>query len=412
MKFMQPKKTKGRRVVGLVSGAHFLSHFSMLALPPLFPMLKDEFDVSYAALGAILGAFSIMTGIGQTPCGFLTDRFGGRSMVIAGLALMGVAIAAAAAAPSYWWIIILFGLAGIGNAVFHPADYAILAARIEPPYLGRAVSIHTFAGYIGWAAAPPVMLALATMWGWRTALVILGTACLGGALVLAWQAGTLWQETHAKTAEPLADSGRGSALKQGLSLMGSTPMVMLFLFFVLTATAGAGLQAFTAVAVMALFDASLVAGNAAITGYLLLSAVGVLVGGVIADRTARHNAVTAVALVFLIGCIAFVGLGAGTVLVAIAAMGVGGLFYGITSPSRDMMVRGATPAASVGLAFGFVATGLSIGNGLGPVLCGWIMDRGAPSWMFIILAAFNVMAIATVAGSKAKDPLPTGPAVS
>ena len=58
------------KAVGLVSAGHFLSHFYMLLIPPLFPLLKDEFNVGFTELGLAIAVFSVVTGLTQAPLVF------------------------------------------------------------------------------------------------------------------------------------------------------------------------------------------------------------------------------------------------------------------------------------------------------------------------------------------------------
>ncbi|MBT5050201.1 MAG: MFS transporter, partial [Rhodospirillaceae bacterium] len=164
------------RIVGLIGVGHFFSHFVMLCLPPLFLLMKPALGVGYTELGAIVAAMAVTTAVGQIPMGFLVDRIGGRAMLILGLSLMGLSLVCIQFTSSYWALLGLFAVIGLGNSVFHPADYAILSARLDPGVFGRAVSIHSLTGYLGWAGAALVMLPLGNALGWRTALVVIGAA--------------------------------------------------------------------------------------------------------------------------------------------------------------------------------------------------------------------------------------------
>lgn len=382
-------------VLGLVGAGHFYSHFCILALPPLFPLLKSDLGASYAALGVVVAAFSAATGVAQVPIGFLVDRFGGRPVLIVGVSLIGASLSLVGLTTSYWQLVALFAVAGLGNAVFHPADYAIMYARIDDRFVGRAVSIHTFCGHLGWAAAPPVMLALAALTDWRTAVSLVGIAGVCIALVMIWQGRRLDGSTAASV-DGKPTPRQPASLGQGLGLMRSAPMVMMFLFFLLTSLAGAGIMSFSVVALIDLYRTDLVTANGALTLHLIASALGVLLGGWIADRTARHNLVTATAVLAMAALVALLGLGAAGVAVMLGAMTLSGLGYGIASPSRDMLVRAATPAGSTGVAFGFTATGLSIGGSIGPIAFGAVMDSGRPAWLFISAAALIALSVLTV----------------
>ena len=160
------------KVMSLVGTAHFFSHFYILALPPLFPILRDELGVGYAALGLALAVLNGVTGLTQAPVGFLVDRFGARAILIVGLALFSLSIGLVGVFPGYPMLLALMVVAGLGNSVFHPADYAILSSAIDQRRMGRAFSIHTFGGSAGFALAPPVVVSLTALFDWRTALVI------------------------------------------------------------------------------------------------------------------------------------------------------------------------------------------------------------------------------------------------
>jgi len=381
-------------IVGLISVGHLFSHFVMLALPPLFPLLVPELGISYAAAGALMGALYLTTGAGQIPMGFLVDRIGGRSALVLGLAVMSGALVLVPFTGGYWGLFALLVAAGVGNSVFHPADYAILAARIGESHFGRAVSIHTFAGYLGWAAAPPAMLLLGAAVDWRMALAVVGMAGLAIAAVLLWRAGLL-DDTAARAAR--AERARdGGGLAAGLRLMRSTPMVMMFLFFVLTALAGQGIMAFSIVALPAIHGIGSEAASSLLTAHLVACAAGVLAGGWLADRTARHNLVASLSIAGVALTVLPTGFGWLPALGLVAAMVLSGLCYGVSSPSRDVIVKQAAPADSTGVAFGFTATGLSVGSAIGPVAFGWVMDLGRPGLVFVGVAAVMAVSIVTV----------------
>ncbi len=388
------------KILGVVSAGHFLSHFYLLSLPPLFFILKSEFGVSYAALGAILTVSFAISAVAQVPMGFLVDRIGARIVLTTGLVIMAVCIGLMGFAATYWQILILFTIAGIGHSVFHPADYAILNASIEPSRIGRAFSIHTFCGHLGSALAPVTVIFIASIWNWRAALFIAGAMGLVATAVLASQWNGLRDDivsTKKPEAETPVDGPRPKAMpKEGMALLFSKPILLFFFFFVMTSMTASGVHAFLVVALIELHDMPLALASGTLTGYLTASAAGILLGGVVADRTTRHDLQAAFAfgvsaLLILVVAAASLNLG-----LMVAVLVLAGLMQGIVRPARDMMVRGASPKGSVGKVFGFVSAGMAAGSAISPMMFGFVMDLGRPEWVFYLMVIFMVVAIGTV----------------
>lgn len=395
------------KTIGLVSVGHGLSHFYLIALPPLFPLLKAEFDTSWAALGLILSLFSVATGLAQIPAGLLVDRVGGRVVLIWGLAVYAVSITLAGFAGSYWSLMVLMLCAGIGNAAFHPADYRILSTRIAKDRLGRTFSVHIFAGWVGWMAAPGAMLVLATLWSWRTALVVVGLAGLLFTLVMAWQYDALDDGPGNGTGAPEeADGTKGQApaAKRGIALFLSLPILMLWLFYLLISTASMGVQTFSVVSIVTLYETNLTLANAALTGFFVGGGVGVLLGGWAADRTERPEFLMLLAITASAALIAVIGFPVFPAYATVVLLSLAGLAIAIASPSRDVIVTRIAPAESIGTVFGFLSTGFAAGLAVAPVLFGWINDLGRPDVVFWLVAVIALAAIVTLYGARESDP--------
>jgi MFS transporter, FSR family, fosmidomycin resistance protein len=390
------------KVMSLIGIGHFFSHFYILLLPPLFPLLKGEFGVDYVQLGFAIALLNGVTALTQAPVGFLVDRFGARGILIAGLALFSLSIGLVGVWPSYPVLLLLMVLAGLGNSVFHPADYAILSAAVDTRRMGRAFSIHTFGGYAGFAAAPPVIVALAAAFGWRLALLLAGVAGLVVSAVMLANSGVLRGDTDA-----LRRRSASSAAGAGWKLLLSPPILMALLFFVMLAFGLGGYTSFSVAALEAIYHVDLAAATVPLTVYLTASTLGVLLGGWIADRTRQHHQVVA-------GCFLLVALFSAAVpllkppilLVSLLFAGAG-LFSGMVAPSRDMMVRAVTPPGSSGKVFGFVTTGFSIGGIAGPLLFGLVLDLGDPGNLFWTIAGLSLLTLVIVlAGGRQGEPEP------
>jgi MFS family permease len=375
------------KVITLISAAHFVSHFHVLLLPPIFGPVREAFGVSYIELGVALTAFNVVSAALQTPAGFLVDRIGPRVVLTGGLSLAAVALLVAALLPGYWLFVVAYAFLGLANTVYHPADYAILAAAINPKRIGKAFSIHNLSGYLGFGAAPATVLAASALWGWQGAFLVAAGLAIAAALLLIVAGGVL-----PRIVRPV--SPRGHA-KVGLDLLLSGPILRNLLFFTCIGMANGGIQTFSVVALGVLWGTPAAIANFGLTGFLLMSAAGVLLGGIIADRTAHHERVAAVGFACTAGMSILMGWVNLPAALLIGLMSVGGLLNGVIQPSRDMMVRAVTPAGSFGKVFGFVTTGFNIGGMMSPLLFGWLMDRDEPRMIFAIVTVFIVLALLT-----------------
>jgi MFS transporter, FSR family, fosmidomycin resistance protein len=378
-------------LIALVSAAHFISHYYIILLAPLFVFIRADYGVSYTELGFAFVAFNVVTALLQTPAGFLVDRIGAKPLLVGGVLLGAVAIAVAALVDSFWVFVAMFGVAGLANTVYHPADYTLLSQGVAHQRMGRAYSVHTFAGMLGGAAAPASLLLIHTFAGWRGAF--LGASLLG--LVIA---AVLALSRDLEIRRPKADKAAENAVAgdTGWRLLLSFPILQSLLFFAMLAIANAGLQNYSVVALGALFSTPLAAANTALSGYLLFTAIGVLTGGWVAGFTSRHALVAAVGLcaaalaTFMIGMVDLGGL------FLIVMMSFVGFLTGVIMPSRDLMVRENTPAGSFGKVFGFVTTGFNIGGIISPLVFGWLMDNNTPRGVFLSVAAISLISVATV----------------
>ena len=291
----------------IVTGAHTTNHFLQLVLPPLFPLLKVTYDVSHTDLGLLMALFYVASGLCQTPAGFLVDRFGARRVLVGGLAMLSCAIVLIGLAPTFTLMCPLMVIAGVGNSVFHPADYSIMTASLSKHYLARAYGVHTFGGNLGWALAPMIILGLSALVGWHTALVLAGLFGLLIATFVFISRGVLLEEAELFR----RGDGRGRMLKGNIFLLFSTPILLCFVYFALLSVALVGIQTFLPATLHALRGTSLTAAGAALTAYLAGSASGILAGGFAADRTRALERLVALglasatALGLAVGCIPF-----------------------------------------------------------------------------------------------------------
>ena len=377
-------------VIALIGAAHFISHFTLLAIPPLFPMIREELGVSYAALGAVVAALSAVTAVGQTPIGVAVDRTGAAPWLIGGTALMGVASIGMGLAPDWWWLFAAAIVSGFGNATIHPADYAILSGSVSQERMGRAFSLHTAAGYAGFAAAPAAAIGLEALFGWRGALVAIGALSLPAVIALAAFARAL-----------RSAGGLHGERRSAVGVLTARPILLLFAFMTLLAMGGSGVQTFLVTVLPKIHGVTLAAAAAALTAWLVGSTAGTLAGGWIADRTVRHVMTVALMLVGSAVLVAALGVMPMGPLAAVATAGVAGAMLGVLMPARDMLVRAAAPPGTVGQVFGFVSSGLPLGQAIVPAPLGALVDSGRPGMTLVASALCLALAVFAAGGARA-----------
>jgi MFS family permease len=379
----ESKADSGLRTLTLISVAHWVSHVHILVLPMLFPFLKATLGVDYLQLGFALTVFAVVSALTQAPTGYLVDHLGARKILLVGMILGGLSLILLGLHLNYTMLVTCAVLLGLANSVYHPADYAILAAHMDEARMGRAFSIHTFAGYLGTAVTPAIVAALTTWVGGAGALVVTGAIGILVALSL-----LLFSVPEASAKHQAATGAKPSQR----SII--TPaLIVLTIFFMLLGLSSAGISNFGLVALMNGYGASFSTANVALTAYLGAAATGVLAGGFLADHTRRHGQVAAVCFGINTAIVLLITLVALPAALLLVAMTTAGFLGGLIAPSRDMLVRNAAPAGAAGRAFGIVSTGFNFSGMLSPLLFGWIMDQNLPHWVFGLSALFMVLTV-------------------
>ncbi|BAO30257.1 MFS transporter [Sulfuritalea hydrogenivorans] len=384
-------------VIALVGVAHATSHLFHLLLPPLFPLLMPDFGFGYTEAGFLMTVFFTISGVGQAFAGIVVDRYGARRVLMAGVSLLAASGLALSAAANYSMLLLAVALAGIGNSVFHPADFSLLNKKVSPARLGYAFSVHGLSGNLGWAIGAAIS-GMALAWaGWRGAGIAAALVALCSVAAL-------------QMAKPLLDDdvarvgAGGTAAGATFGFLGAPAIWLAFMFFLLITAAFGGLQSFSAPVLGGIYGLSPATAVAALTGYLLGSAAGMVIGGFVAVRVQAHDRTVGGALIAAAVFAAVLASGlpaAWSVIPLMAGIGIG---VGLAGPSRDLLVRrvatdslaGGNASPAFGRVYGFVYSGLDVGLALGPLAFGMLLDAGGRDGVLPGVALLQVLAVLTV----------------
>jgi FSR family fosmidomycin resistance protein-like MFS transporter len=388
----QAARRREIEVISLIGFGHGVSHFFHLLIPPLFPWLMADFGLNFTQVGATTALFFAISGVGQAASGFIVDHFGARRVLFFGIALFAVAALTLGAARSYPMLMLAAAIAGLGNCVFHPADFTLLNRNVSPSRLGHAFSAHGLCGNLGWALAPVFMSGLAVAFGWRAAAFGASGVALLALAILFLRRSALREALLAP--EP---ASKGSA-PSIFAFLYSPAVWMCFLFFFLTTTAFGALQNFAPSALQHLYGFTIAGGASTLTAFLLGGAAGIFVGGFLASGSDTHDRFIAIGLASAAIIAVAIAIGVPSWSVA-PLMAAGGFSSGLAGPSRDMLVRRAATAQfgerAFGRVYGFVYSGLDSGLAVAPLVFGPLMDVGRFAWIFGGVALAQCLAIAT-----------------
>ena len=363
-----PPLKQDAAIIGLVGLAHGSSHFAHLLLPLMFPVFMVEFGLSYSELGLLMSTFFVVSGLGQASAGFVVDRLGARPLLFAAIGIFVLACSLASVVTGYAGLLGVAALAGLGNSPFHPVGFTILNQRVSAPRLGYAFSAHGLTGNLGWAAAPVFLAFVSSVSHWRTAYLAAALMYVGIFLVLFLQRDKLSTHVALRRADEPGE--------HDLAFMKLPVVWWCFAFFLLSTMTLAVIQSFSVSILKAMHGVSFEAATLTLTAYMLFGALGMLVGGFLAVRHDNSDRVVAAAMAVAAVLLALCATGLFGATGTMAVLACTGFAVGVGGPSRDMMIKKATPKGATGRVYGMVYSGLDVGFAISPLLFGLFMDRG------------------------------------
>ena len=387
------------RTIGLVGLAHGTSHFFHLLLPPLFPAFIAQFQLGYAELGWLVTLFFVVSGIGQALAGFVVDRVGARPVLLAALGCFVLAALAAASAQGYAGLALASLLAGLGNSPFHPADFTILNRRVSPARIGHAFSVHGITGNLGWAAAPLFLVGVSELTGsWRLAYVGMALVAAAVLLLMLLHRDAIDDRAVSPEAAPASHRAQGEARApvpdSAFAFLRLPEIWLCFSFFVFSTAALAAVQSFASPALGYLYGLPLSATAMVVTVYMLVASAGMVLGGFLVPRFPDVERTVSLAMLASASLLVLAGSGIVPGFAALGCVALAGLGSGLAGPSRDLMIKRASPPGATGRVYGTVYSGLDTGFAIGAPVFGLFMDRGWPQGVFYGAAGALLAAVA------------------
>lgn len=432
-------------VISLVGIAHACSHFFQLVIPTLYLSLAQEFGYDFAQLGLLASVFFLLSSVGQASSGFVVDRVGAAPVLHFGLACFVASGLLIAGANGYIMLLAAAVVGGIGNSVFHPADFSILNHRVSTERLGHGFSTHGLTGNLGWALAPLYMAVFIQWADWRIA-ALAASALVAFVLALTWAGRDLLagrsgkivgtgdtgsNDPAAESAAPATAAGQGGARSTAAASSGAAvqtsagdlssqsvgrtlqALVMqpalwgAFFFFAFTSISLSAIQNYTIPILGSIYDIDKVTAGSALSGYMLAAAAGMAAGGFLVSSTPRSEFIVFVSLVFAAIFFGLLASGWAGPTLALVCIALAGFCSGVAGPSRDMLVRRVAPRGATGTVYGLVYSGMDVGASLAPVCFGLMLDAGVLRGPWVgaaasfVAAALLAMAVGRAATAKA-----------
>ena len=208
--------------LALLAFGNLLNYLDRNIILALFEPIKDELDISDTQLGWLGSSYAIAFALGALGAGVLSDLRSRRNVIAGGVALWSGFTALGGAAATYWHLLTTRGVVGVAESSYLPSAQAMLADYF--PDRGRAQAMGIFWAGLAVGGVLAVWLGghLATAFGWRTALIVVGLPGILFALLLS----RLRDPRPKPRAAPQPRPARRVALTPRLVLRAGLPLLM------------------------------------------------------------------------------------------------------------------------------------------------------------------------------------------
>jgi MFS transporter, FSR family, fosmidomycin resistance protein len=370
---MQPRFN----VLGAISFSHFLNDMMQSLIISIYPLLKGEFHLSFAQIGAITLTYQICASLLQPLIGVYTDKHPQPYSLSVGMCFTLVGMVTLAFAPNYMSVLAAAALIGAGSSIFHPESSRI-ARLASGGRHGLAQSIFQVGGNAG-SAMGPLLAAWIIIPQGQGSLAWFAIAALVAIAVLA-RVGAWYKRQHIDRPRAVAPHAAAATLLSRRRIAWSVFVLVVLIFSKFFYTAS--ISSYYAFFLIEKFHVSVRSAQIHLFVFLLAMALGTLFGGPLGDRIGRKRviwvSILGIAPFTLI--LPYVDLMWIGVLTFIIGLILSSAFSAIVVFAQELM-PGNVGAVS-GLFFGF-AFGI---GGIGAAALGSLADRHGIEYVYQVCA--------------------------
>jgi len=174
--------------------------FSAL-FPPLLPLIREHFNLSYVKLGGVLTSYTFFGSLLQIPMGYLSYIIPSSTLMVTGLFWVSSGLLLATFSKNYWGLITSFSFAGMGTSTYHPLSFSFLSKFYGKETLGRVIGLHMGASSAAHLVTPLLVILLANRYGWSSPIRVW---CFYGML----SAAVLWIVLRKRAVEETQKTGK------------------------------------------------------------------------------------------------------------------------------------------------------------------------------------------------------------
>ncbi|TJZ53211.1 MFS transporter [Sphingobacterium olei] len=377
-------KTKGYAwlLVALLWVVAFLNYFDRILITSMRDPIVADFDLTDAQFGLLTSVFLWSYGFVSPFGGFLADKYSRKKVIVLSVAIWSLVTLWTGYASSFPEMLATRVLMGISEACYIPAALALITDYHTGKTRSLATGLHMCGLYTGLALGGLGGF-IAEYWGWRSGFHVFGLFGIVYSFVLIYFLKDLKKaetEPERITSQPLTEAPSSYSIREVFSsLFRLTSFYIILFYFAILGMANWLVNGWLPTFLKDQFSLDLGTAGISATGYIQIgSFVGVIVGGIIADRWVQKNPKGRLNVMIIGFCIGapflFIMASTNVFLMAIVAMVIFGLARGFNDANLMPMLRQVVDQKYIATAYGFLNFLSTIVGGLMVYVGGALKD--------------------------------------